>query len=362
MTFKKGFPCVSSLRRPGFTLVELLVVIAIIGVLIGLLLPAVQAAREAARRSSCQNNLKQIGVGLLNHHEAKRWFPPGGAQDQPPFGNASSASIGAGLTQWGTSWMTYLLPFTEEDRLYLNLKLSGGSSWGANGFANRQAIANAFLPTYWCPSSPLPKACSQQGNGGGNIMAATYAAVSGAVDGLIPNFSETRTRTGSGGVTGGIVSGGGALIPNGKISMKDLVDGSSKTLAVGEQADFLVSSDGTKQPWRAGSEIGWMGGCGDNRLLPNYGGNDNRTLNQTTIRYRVNQKTGWANGTGDCAGTGVCKDQGANIPLNSAHGPGVNAVFCDGSVRFLAESISMATLAQAATRDDAQAITEAVGE
>jgi prepilin-type N-terminal cleavage/methylation domain-containing protein len=64
-------------RRTGFTLVELLVVIAIIGTLVGLLLPAVQAARESARRSSCQNNLKQIGVALHNYHDATRGFPKG---------------------------------------------------------------------------------------------------------------------------------------------------------------------------------------------------------------------------------------------------------------------------------------------
>lgn len=342
-------------HRRGFTLVELLVVIAIIGTLVGLLLPAVQAAREAARRSHCQNNLKQIGLGILSHHDARNRLPPGGAQDQVPFGTWATPNNAA--LEWGTSWMTYILPYIEESQLYSTLDLSQGSGFGTASIGNRQKISKVFISTWWCTSAPFPKAASFQGWGGGNIMAATYTAVSGAVDGLIPGFQETRTRTGSGGTTGGIVSGGGALIPNGQLRLSHLLDGSSKTVAVSEQADYLVSTNGSRQPWRAGYEIGWMGGCGDSKLLPSYvraGGADNRTLNQSTIRYPLNKKTGWATGTGDCAGTGVCKDQGANIPLNSAHTAGVNAVFCDGSVRFFADSMSVAALARAATRDDGQ--------
>src|SRR5262245_10062690 len=102
-------------RLGGFTLVELLVVIAIIGILLALLIPAVQSARESSRRSACQNNLKQLGVGLLSFESAKKRWPPGKKWSGPTNDPTSFAM----------AWSSFLLDFIEEHSLNeaINYKL-----------------------------------------------------------------------------------------------------------------------------------------------------------------------------------------------------------------------------------------------
>ena len=166
--------------RHGFTLVELLVVIAIIGTLVGLLLPAVQSARESARRSNCQNKLKQIGLAVHQHHDAKGRLPPSGAADTSPFGTSATGT-------WASSWLVYLLPFMEEQQLY--------DSWKFNGSGYAIFPTNAYgvaMPGLRCPSSSLPQSRSF----GTDIMArSSYVPICGAVNGLItsPAYAETRT-------------------------------------------------------------------------------------------------------------------------------------------------------------------------
>lgn len=331
-------------KRSAFTLVELLVVIAIIGVLVALLLPAVQAAREAARRMQCQNNVKQLGLSLHNHHDTYGRFPPGGAKDQSPFGTSTSTG-----DEWGSSWMVYILPYIEQGNLYSQWQFYGNS--GHSNANNRTARQNIILPGFICPSSPLPKTAASHAQ----TTAANYVAIAGAAPGLIPNYTESRTQS----TPYGIVSGGGVLYPNSQTTFGSMTDGSSNTMVISEQSDFMTKQDMTKGDWRGSQPWGWCIGVKQGGEPPNYfTGSDNRSFNMTTIRYNVNKKTGWANGNGDCGGAGVCLDYGQNTPINSAHTGGVQILLGDGSVRFINDNVDLAILAALATRDDGKPLGE----
>ena len=356
-------------RPAAFTLIELLVVIAIIAILVGLLLPAVQKVREAAARSKCQNNVKQIALAMHAFHDANGRLPPGAADTKAPFGTYT------GGAQFGNGWPVHILPYIEQQNLYAALTLdppTGNPGWAIA--QNYQAADAVVIPVYRCPSSTKPL-WAQDGSGNTKlsdpatrveILAGSYAAISGAMPAVLPGYTDTRWSPGGGtGTRGGPAAANGSFFIASRVKFGAVSDGLSNTLFLSEQSDWLTLVDGRQVPWGAMAHHGWLVGSNRSALPSSTTNTDVRTFQCTTVRYRINQKTGWlvptgtnVNTTSDCVtNPGVCGSLGNNIPLNSPHQGGVNAAFGDGSVRFLSETMTLETLARMAIRDEG-AVTE----
>jgi prepilin-type N-terminal cleavage/methylation domain-containing protein len=215
-------------RKPhAFTLIELLVVIAIIGVLVGLLLPAVQQARESARRASCTNKLKQLGLAVHNYADVNKELPP-------------LARMGAaGQTTPAWAWSALLLPFLEEISLYDDLSVMTQQPADLVGTANSSKLATR-LDAFLCPSDTPPRDNSPRGVSGGSRFGLTnYPAVSGEGVRVYRYDSQPWNQTG---VFVARTPTSGDPIRK----FKDITDGTSTTLLIGERAtdQLLVDNNG----------------------------------------------------------------------------------------------------------------------
>ena len=349
-------------RARGFTLIELLVVIAIIAILIALLLPAVQQAREAARRTQCKNNLHQLGLALHNYESTYRRLPAGCTYAAVPRGPNGT---GAGPNSFGPSYVGMILPFVDQAPAYNGMTWNGsspgyvGEAAPSAGASNRPWAMGANPPTL-CPSFYKPG--SQRARENYNC----YAGIAGAA--LPVTFTEPRVCTHANGAPSGqvgIMSGGGMLPPNIWVKFRDVTDGLSNTMMIGEQGGRLVRSNNFTYSWMlAGpyapqigqvNSTGWLIGTRMSGAPPNCENplSDPRWFNVTTIRYRPNQgpfRNDWF--------PGMASSFGSNNPLASFHVGGVHVCLGDGSVRFLGENVELETIKKLATRDDGQPIGE----
>jgi prepilin-type N-terminal cleavage/methylation domain-containing protein/prepilin-type processing-associated H-X9-DG protein len=360
-------------RRRGFTLVELLVVIAIIAVLIGLLLPAVQAARESARRTQCSNQLKQIGLAILQNENVTKAFPTGGITPYPKIEDYSQGGRPNGPPKQGLCWAFQILPY-----------MDGGN---IHSIATTPQIAGSMVPTYFCPSRRGPTKyvnsdSTRMSNQGistpvtywlmdyatvhpGPSRAENAALFDSAIKmgtanaGEIPttegckngygfwgagtstmDFSPVKQATLGTRYTGfkGVMVRGNYLVKNGAVTQLDypaatrvqnLMDGSSKTMMVFEK-----------------------------RLMIPY----------EPATHNEDDDEGWASGWDfDTVRTTLCPPQpdgaqpiaGAKASFRTpgaAHQAGMNAVYADGSVSIISYDIDPETFNCLGHRDDGQSV------
>jgi prepilin-type N-terminal cleavage/methylation domain-containing protein/prepilin-type processing-associated H-X9-DG protein len=269
-------------HRPAFTLIELLVVIAIIAILIGLLLPAVQKVREAAARIKCQNNLKQITLAYHMHDNDRGKLPP--ALVEPPK----------------HGWTVYLLPYLEQKALAEMYRWD--REWNAPETAS---VINTPLKVFVCPSAPGGDRIARvTGPPSWTAAPADYGANAGiSINQIRQTYLDPETRNSPAGPTGG--------------ALTHVTDGTSNTLLVLECA----------------------------------GRPDQYEMGRFVQSGRNSLEAGWAAHRSSCFLDGGSRtpphDNFADCPMNcynaneaySFHPGGVNFAFCDGSVRFIRESI-----------------------
>jgi prepilin-type N-terminal cleavage/methylation domain-containing protein len=328
----------------GFTLVELLVVIAIIGVLVALLLPAIQAAREAARRTQCQNQMRQIGIALQNHHDVKKQLPAGGFWDHKNYPDTPAIHSG-----WG--WLPKTLPYIEQSQLYaqVDFKLAPADK----NDSNNRALIQTDVPGLLCPSnsfrgettdnegyyptkSPIQPQVAEADYAASN---GDYRNLGGTGDGLdhtADNDADGKPDWPSEGNVW-VTSYGPKYPSRGVINrygwaakFKEIPDGLSNTFAVGECIGaWCMAQNVWTQSWSTTA----------------------RPINHRNEYYSASSQN-WPT---------VDNPQWSDsIVFRSLHPGGAHFIMCDASVHFVSENIDHVSYKAMASREGGETIAEGV--
>lgn len=341
-------------KKFGFTLVELLVVIAIIGILIGMLLPAVQSVREAARRTTCANNLRQIGLAAHNFGSAQD------GEDLPMLGESGS----------GAHWSAFLLPYVEQLNVYQHLTLGDAANWASgspvdvdidtstSGTHLNMAACESYIPLYHCPSSLFRTPMLDVSTDNWVVKERQPCNYLGVVTGLQPH----DFRPGIDGqdlhlMDGPIIA---EYSPNfstgrvrGVIGLGTVFDGTSNTFMFGEaEPDPMLAQYSTIQESpNADRKDHWSIGGDDMDIGRGYDWSECGGSTAVSINY--------PRPAGDPIGAGTNPDWAAyEVSFGSNH-PG-GALFCsaDGSVSFVRETVDAAVLSARGTRSGGEVISD----
>jgi prepilin-type N-terminal cleavage/methylation domain-containing protein/prepilin-type processing-associated H-X9-DG protein len=364
--------------RRGFTLIELLVVIAIIAVLVGLLLPAVQKVREAAARMSCSNNLKQIGLATMNYESTYSCLPPVELRLAKADTDPNAVFAGANI---GASYLTLLLPYMEQGNVYnqinTNVSMFDTVNIPPNGpHSGANLIYASVIKSYRCPSSAGPDTIDYYntcwgpyGDGGGQTCLPTGTNTS--VQNLVPSPGQIWGRTDYFPITGlhaeliatvaGLASAYGISNPpaptddaktswlgtitdpkvTGKITIASVTDGTSNTMIVSECGGKPIGYNRSRTIYT--SEVDGKPVDGILEPVSSGGGAWADIFTYSAL------------GGARCDNSGIrggpcIVNYTSNNEIYSFHTGGANALFCDGSVHFIQDSIQPAAVISLVTR------------